>query len=116
MSGLSPTNESPPVAARYGRSDVTAKKVRTVRQLRHDSISARREQTVALAPEGGRQQLTDRATLTIPEVALLLRISERTARSQIKIGAIPSIRFGRRVVIPVPRLEAMLLDGRLANE
>lgn len=98
------------------RADVTAKKVRTVRHVRHASTSAGREPTVASASEVGRQQLTDRATLTIPEVALLLRISERTARTQIKIGAIPSIRFGRRVVIPVPRLEAMLLDGRLANE
>jgi len=49
-------------------------------------------------------------TLTVPEVAALLGISRGTAYEAIRLGQIPSLRFGRRVVIPKAALQR-LLDG-----
>ena len=52
------------------------------------------------------------ALLTTDEAAPLLRICERSVRQGIKEGRIPHVRMGRRLLIPVPRLLAMLLDER----
>ena len=50
-------------------------------------------------------------TLTVAEVAALLRISRSTAYEAVRTGQIPSLRFGRRIVIPKAALHC-LLDGR----
>ncbi len=60
--------------------------------------------------------LGDKALLTTHETARVLRISERHVRQQIKAGAIPCIRFGRRVLIPVPRLLQSLLADQTSEE
>lgn len=52
--------------------------------------------------------LQGKAVLTTVETAALLRICERSVREGIKKGWIPHVRLGRRVVVPVPRLVAML--------
>lgn len=52
------------------------------------------------------------ALLTTEEVAPLLRICERSVRQGIKDGRIPHVRLGRRLLIPVPKLLAMLLEER----
>ena len=52
--------------------------------------------------------LGGKAVLTIAETARVLRICERSVREAIKEGWIPHVRLGRRILIPVPRLFALL--------
>ena len=56
--------------------------------------------------------LQRRALLTTDEAASLLRICERSVRQGIKDGRIPHVRLGRRLLIPVPKLLAMLFAER----
>ena len=48
------------------------------------------------------------AVLTVKETAELMRISERKVYDFLKDGTIPSVRFGRRVLIHVPGLLRIL--------
>ena len=50
-------------------------------------------------------------TLTIPEVAKLLRVSRGTAYEAAKTGTLPTIRFGRTIRVPRRALQR-LLDGQ----
>ena len=52
-----------------------------------------------------------RRTCTVQEAAQLLGISRNSAYAAVHRGEIPSIRLGRRYVVPIDRLEE-LLDGR----
>jgi excisionase family DNA binding protein len=54
-----------------------------------------------------------KAVLTTTETASVLRVSEKSVREGIKDGAIPSVRLGRRLLIPVPMLLGALVDGTL---
>ncbi len=47
-------------------------------------------------------------TLTVPEVAKVLGISRNSAYVLAKQGTIPTLRLGRRIVVPRPALERML--------
>jgi excisionase family DNA binding protein len=49
-----------------------------------------------------------RGVLTARETALLLGMSERAIRARIAEGVLPSIRLGRRVLVPTPMLLRML--------
>lgn len=51
----------------------------------------------------------DRPTIDAPELAEVMRWSRSTAFEAIRSGVVPSIRVGRRVVVPVPALVALLL-------
>ena len=55
-------------------------------------------------------------TLTVPEVARLLRISRGTCYEAIHTGQIPSLRFGRVIRVPRHALEQLLnahhVDGK----
>ncbi len=46
--------------------------------------------------------------MTVEEAAEILRISRNTAYEAVKRGDIPSIRIGRRVLVPCTALEKML--------
>ncbi len=50
----------------------------------------------------------ERITLTIVEVAALLGISRALAYELVKRGELPSLRLGRRVVVPRKALEAFV--------
>jgi excisionase family DNA binding protein len=52
--------------------------------------------------------LQGRATIRVDECARLLGIGERQAREAIARGELPSIRVGRRVLVPVPALRRLL--------
>jgi excisionase family DNA binding protein len=54
----------------------------------------------------------NRVTLTVSEAAELLGISRSTAYECVRTGEIPSVTFGRRVLIPRHRLDR-LLDGEV---
>ncbi len=47
-------------------------------------------------------------TLTVPEVAVLLRISRGSCYEAIRTGQIPSLRFGRTIRVPRFALEELL--------
>jgi len=49
-----------------------------------------------------------RLTLSVAEVAKQLRISRNSAYDAIKAGTLPSIRIGRRLLVPCAALELML--------
>jgi excisionase family DNA binding protein len=51
---------------------------------------------------------TEPLVLTPIEVAKLLRIGRGTAYEQIRCGTIPSIRMGRRILVPRAALMQML--------
>ena len=51
---------------------------------------------------------TRRKTITVTEAAVWLGISRQSAYQAVREGSVPSIRLGRRIVIPVHALEAML--------
>ena len=52
--------------------------------------------------------MTDQHVITVEEAAEILRISRNGAYEAVKRGEIPSIRIGRRVLIPSIALEKML--------
>lgn len=54
------------------------------------------------------------ATLTVEEAAAVLGLARRNAYQQVHAGTIPSLRLGRRIVVPTARLLDMLgidVDG-----
>lgn len=51
-------------------------------------------------------------TYTVCEVAALMRISRNSAYEGVRSGVIPSIRCGRRYVIPRERFHAWLNSNR----
>lgn len=59
---------------------------------------------------------SNRATLNFREVAALLGVDQRTVSASAKAGDIPSIRMGRRVVIPRAKLLALLEPVSAAAE
>lgn len=50
-------------------------------------------------------------TLTVEQAAKALGIGRSTAYELVHTGDIPSLRLGRRIVVPVARLEALLAGG-----
>jgi excisionase family DNA binding protein len=50
----------------------------------------------------------ERATLTVEEAGGLLGISRSLAYEMARTGALPILRFGKRIVIPRKAVEAML--------
>lgn len=56
-------------------------------------------------------QPADRLTYSVEEGAELLGISRNSAYEAVRKGEIPTVRLGRRILIPRSRLEALLDDG-----
>jgi len=54
-------------------------------------------------------------TLTVPEAGRRLGIGRDAAYDAAKRGEIPTIRLGRRIVVPKPAFERLLLDGHPAR-
>lgn len=53
----------------------------------------------------------ERLTYTVTEAARLLGISRNSAYEAARAGDLPSIRLGRRILIPRDRLERFLASG-----
>ena len=74
-------------------------------------------QVVANSSGGGRRGLPRYATIdrrlcvTVPEAAGMLGISRNFAYQLVREGKLPSIRFGKRILIPRVALEKMLEKG-----
>jgi len=52
--------------------------------------------------------------LTVEEAAKLLRISRGSAYERVREGAIPTIRLGKRILVPRAALDRLLLEGARA--
>jgi excisionase family DNA binding protein len=52
-----------------------------------------------------------RATMTVPEAAALLGLSESATYEAVARGEIPAVKIGRRVLIVRDRLMALLRDS-----
>lgn len=50
-------------------------------------------------------------TMTVEQAGSLLGISRRSAYRAAAAGHIPTIRLGRRLLVPIPKLQAMLGIG-----
>jgi len=55
---------------------------------------------------------SDLLVLTPSETAKLLRIGRGTVYEQIRLGVIPSIRMGRRILVPTVALMKMLAEAK----
>jgi excisionase family DNA binding protein len=51
---------------------------------------------------------TEPLTYTVPEAAALLQISRNSAYEAVRVGQMPALRFGRRIVVPRVQLDRML--------
>lgn len=54
------------------------------------------------------QMTEERLTVTVSEAAKMLGIARGTAYEQCKAGAIPHLKFGKKVVVPRKAIERML--------
>jgi excisionase family DNA binding protein len=52
-----------------------------------------------------------RRTVTVPEAAKLLGIGRKQAYKAAQSGELPSIKFGKRVLVPLAALERLLEDA-----
>jgi excisionase family DNA binding protein len=52
--------------------------------------------------------LRDRATISVSDAAVLLGISRNGAYEAARAGQLPTLRLGRRLLVPVPALLRML--------
>jgi excisionase family DNA binding protein len=58
----------------------------------------------------------ERLTVSVPEAARLLGVSRMTAYSAVREGTIPSLRIGRRVLVPRAALDQLLGQGDPQHE
>ena len=61
------------------------------------------------------QETKGQQVLTVDETARLLRISRGLAFTAVRDGTLPSIRIGRRILIPRHALEALVNGHREAQ-
>ena len=59
--------------------------------------------------------LEGRVVITVEEVAKLLDVGRTSAYAAVKRGEIPSIKVGRRLLVPVAALERMLAGDSLVQ-
>ncbi|MBA7466789.1 hypothetical protein ES707_01981 [subsurface metagenome] len=53
----------------------------------------------------------NKLTITVPEAARMLGISRGLAYEMAREGAIPTLRFGRRVVVPLAAIDRLLQES-----
>ena len=58
----------------------------------------------------------DRMTMTVEEAAKRLGIGRNSAYDAVQRGEIPSLRIGKRLLVPVAALERMLAKFRRGDE
>jgi excisionase family DNA binding protein len=61
-----------------------------------------------MPPPSTLDNLIGQATCTVEQAAEILGVARGTAYEACRLGQLPTLRLGRRVLVPVPRLLAML--------
>jgi hypothetical protein len=74
-----------------------------------DLVADDRRAAIDAAVQRALGRFASKATLDAPELAELMGWGRSTAFDAIHAGVVPSLRIGRRVVVPVPGLVAVLL-------
>jgi excisionase family DNA binding protein len=74
-----------------------------------DRVDAERVEALLALLDRALGEHAHKANLDVPEVAEVLGVSRAAAYELVRTNAVPSIRAGRRIVIPVPALAALLL-------
>lgn len=67
--------------------------------------------TTTVSPERPTLRIEDldgRATCSVKEAAQILGIHSWSAYEAVKRGEIPAVHIGKRILVPVPRLRALL--------
>jgi excisionase family DNA binding protein len=59
--------------------------------------------------------MEDKLTLSVGEAAKLLGIGRNLCYERVKIGEIPAIKIGRRILVPRLALEKLLADPKPLN-
>lgn len=65
-------------------------------------------------PDEAGTSAVERLTVTVTQAAVMLGISRTSAYERVRRGEIPTVRLGRRLLVPKARLLAML-DGDSAD-
>jgi len=52
--------------------------------------------------------MTERLTVSVPEAAKMLGISKNSAYNAVARGSVPSLRIGKRIVVPLAALRRIL--------
>jgi hypothetical protein len=77
-----------------------------------EAVADDRQAAIDAAVQRALGRFAGRATIDAPELAELMGWGRSTAFDAINAGVVPSLRIGRRVVVPVPGLVAVLLGAR----
>ena len=59
--------------------------------------------------------MEDKLTLSVAETAKLLGIGRNLCYDRVKTGEIPSLKIGRRLLVPKAALEKLLAEPKLIN-
>lgn len=62
----------------------------------------------AAAVKSSHPHWTTKTTLNVTEAAVVVGIGRSAAYEAVRVGQIPSIRIGRRILVPVSALQALL--------
>ena len=63
----------------------------------------------------GEERMEDKLTLSVDETAKLLGIGRNLCYDRVKTGEIPSLKIGRRLLVPKAALEKLLAEPKLIN-
>jgi excisionase family DNA binding protein len=67
-------------------------------------------------PRGEASPNAARVTLTVTEAANMLGISRSTAYELVQVGTLPSLRLGRRIVVPIHAMTDLLESAVIQHE
>jgi len=71
---------------------------------------------MSIAAIGKREErMEDKLTLSVEETAKLLGIGRNLCYERVKTGEIPSLKIGRRLLVPKAALEKLLAEPKLIN-
>ena len=56
--------------------------------------------------------MIERLAVSVPEVAKMLGISRNSAYNAVAHKSIPSLRIGKRIIVPLAALERLLTEGQ----
>jgi hypothetical protein len=76
-----------------------------------EAVAGDRRAALDAAVQRALGRFADRASIDAPELAELMGWGRSTAFAAINARVVPSLRIGRRVVVPVPGLVAVLLGA-----
>jgi excisionase family DNA binding protein len=84
------------------------KKVLLATEMSGQQAALKESAPCTLTPSAVAPSREGRLTITVEEAALRLGISRPTAYEAVKIGSIPSIKIGHRILVPLDALDRML--------